>query len=337
MTMRHLKRVRRLGSALAEAVYLMLCCMPATGLIESHFSYLQAIGGNRRAKTSLENLRAEMKIMVDGPPIDDFVLCKNLSGGAAMYVASHLCLQAQHYYYSLYGGRDCTQSDAKANMAGLQTMIPRTHKGLPQKTQAGSKRHAVQQQLVELKSALVGTAGSVASDPQGHEFRQLALAAQAERWSAQQEKRLEGHESIRVRKRDAVLADLMPAGAHPGRKQKLTEMEAKAAAVKLVQVGQLLSTVHNARESRFLDVHGCQVLLWLPDTGDVARDVWLKLGFLPATIYIGMRGLANIVRCSGQSKVWFIKGPFPTALRLSLEHIKENEAQDSPCLPTCES
>ena len=114
-------------------------------------------------------------------------------------------------------------------------------------------------------------------------------------------------------------------------------MEAKAAATKLVQVGQLLSTVKNARESRLLDVHGGQVLLWLPDTVDVARDVWLKLGFLPTTIYIGMRGLANIVRCSGKSKVWFIKGSFPAALRLSLEHIKENEAQDSPCPPTCES
>ena len=53
------------------------------------------------------------------------------------------------------------------------------------------------------------------------------------------------------------------------RQQDLIQMEA-AAAAKLVQVGHMLSgTVRNVGESRLLDVHGGQVLLWLPDTVDV--------------------------------------------------------------------
>ena len=90
-----------------------------------------------------------------------------------------------------------------------------------------------------------------------------------------------------MKKRDAVLADLTPSGAHPGRQQQLIEMEAEAAATKLVLIGQLLSNVKNTRESRLLDVHGGQVLLWLPDTVDVARDVCWKLGFLPTTSHAG--------------------------------------------------
>ena len=78
MAMWHLRGTRRFPQVSAKAVYLMLSCTPATGHIESHFSYLQMLGGSRRAKTSLDNLRAQMKIMVDGPPEDDFVHCKKL-------------------------------------------------------------------------------------------------------------------------------------------------------------------------------------------------------------------------------------------------------------------
>jgi len=155
MAMRHLRGMRRFPPVLANAVYLMLSCMPATGPIESHFfSYLQMLGGSRWAGTSLDNLRAQMKIMVDGPPDDDFVLCKRLPGGGAAYVASQMCREAQNHYFHEFGGKDFTVSDARANAAGLHTPAPRTHKGAPQKSKAGSKQHAVQQQLAELKRAL---------------------------------------------------------------------------------------------------------------------------------------------------------------------------------------
>ena len=84
------------------------------------------------------------------------MICKNLFSGAAMLLLP-----------IVWWPRFYSKCDAKTNVAGLQTMVPRTHKGLPQKTHAGSKRHAVQQQLVELKSAFVGTAGAVASNPRG--------------------------------------------------------------------------------------------------------------------------------------------------------------------------
>ena len=157
------------------------------------------LGGSRRAKTSLDNLRAQMKIMVDGPSDDDFVLCKRLPGGGAAYVASRMCREAQNHYFHEFGGKDFTVSDAKANAAGLHTPAPRTHKGIPQKSVAGSKQHAVQQQLAELKRALAGEAGAVASatvsEDDVKQFQRLALETQKERQSAQQlEEQLEKHD-----------------------------------------------------------------------------------------------------------------------------------------------
>jgi len=69
---------------------------------------------------------------------------------------------------------------------------------------------------------------------------------------------LQVHAETKAKKRDALQADLLRAGAGPERKQKLRKLEQKAAE-------QQWSIARNARESRFLDVQGGQVLLWLPD------------------------------------------------------------------------
>jgi hypothetical protein len=146
----------------------------------------------------------------------------------------HPCaLQRKASTTNCIGGKDFTLSDAKANAAGLHTPAPRAHKGRPLKSVAGSKGHAVQQQLAELKCALAREARAVASssssgDLEVNPCRRLALKTQSDRWSTEQDQKLQVHEETKAKKRDALQADLLRAGAEPERKQKLPKLELRS-------------------------------------------------------------------------------------------------------------
>jgi hypothetical protein len=326
LTMRHLKNMRRLGKALPQAVYLMLACMPATGFIESHFSKLQVLAGQRRAGTSLKQLRAQMKIMLDGPDPGSFVACKPQPFGACLYQASPLCLKAQHKYVELFGSKDFTTSDARKD-SGDKPVVPNSHKGLPQKSREGSKRHALSSQYGELRSAMAScsppSTETVPNPPMhvhgdsaisGHaidagvpglkvaEVRVETKASQAQRWTDKQDKMLAQHEITKGRKRQLIESDLKPMGEDAERVNKLKKMREEAS---VRAAGKVVVSRTPSQSTRLVGDAG-EVLLWLPTGRNQLSTPLVAFGLPKGAVYIGLDGLARMIRQPTGNKLWFV-------------------------------
>jgi hypothetical protein len=101
VTMRHLRSTRFRGwtwfAPLAEAVAFTVVSKAATMKLEGNFSYLQAFTSDRQAGTGVPLARARLKVLLDGPPIDEFAR-KVECGLLTKYIPRSLCQESQNAF-----------------------------------------------------------------------------------------------------------------------------------------------------------------------------------------------------------------------------------------------
>ena len=103
--MRHTNpRSKKNFAELCEVVLFMLAAFPGTGEVESNFAALQAMSSHRRAGAGIDVLTACMKVVLDGPPLSEFVHFAR-PGCNQTYQPTALSGRSQNWYRFLVGGR----------------------------------------------------------------------------------------------------------------------------------------------------------------------------------------------------------------------------------------